>query len=150
MLRRCAYVHCNNQLRGNRRQKYCDRNCKEKARRKRAGWPERGRDRHPLYSTWYGMIQRCYYPAAPNYRYYGALGVRVCDRWREADGRGFANFLEDMGEKPAAGLTLDRIDPLGDYEPTNCRWASWTEQRLNRRPGGTQISGPRRALSHRS
>lgn len=55
-----------------------------------------------------------------------ALGVKICDRWRE-----FENFYADMGEPN--GLTLDRIDPFGGYEPENCRWATWETQRENKR-----------------
>jgi hypothetical protein len=73
------------------------------------------------------MIQRCTNSKVDSYRYYGALGIQVCERWRN-----FEAFLEDMGEKPD-GLTLDRIDVSGDYEPGNCRWATWREQRVNQR-----------------
>lgn len=73
------------------------------------------------------MRERCEYPRHPFYPLYGGRGIRVCTRWRS-----FELFLADMGERPA-GLTLDRIDPEGDYEPDNCRWASKWAQRWNRR-----------------
>jgi hypothetical protein len=60
------------------------------------------------------------------YRYYGGKGVSVCDRWNE-----FVNFLADMGEPPS-GASLDRIDSSGDYDPSNCRWATAVEQNTNR------------------
>lgn len=72
------------------------------------------------------MIARCDKPDNHDYRWYGALGVKICDRWRE-----FENFYADMGEPN--GLTLDRINPTGDYEPDNCRWATWETQRENKR-----------------
>jgi hypothetical protein len=75
------------------------------------------------------MRQRCENPKATKYPRYGAVGVSVCARWRDS----FENFLADMGERPP-GRSLDRIDPAGNYEPGNCRWATPIEQRANRRP----------------
>lgn len=90
--------------------------------------------RCPEYRVYHQMIDRCHLETAPNYAWYGAKGVQVCDRWRHGEGRmtGFECFLTDMGKRPD-GLTLDRINPFKDYEPSNCRWASWAEQGLNRR-----------------
>ena len=79
------------------------------------------------YHTWEGMKQRCQNPNATRYESYGAVGVSVCERWQK-----FENFLEDMGERPK-GKTLDRIDPFGNYEPSNCRWATYKEQVHNQR-----------------
>lgn len=81
------------------------------------------------YKSWSGMIGRCYAHGNSSYKYYGGRGVIVCDRWLES----FDNFLEDMGERPTK-LSLDRIDPYGNYEPSNCRWASAREQAINKRP----------------
>lgn len=82
----------------------------------------------PTYNTWASMKQRCLNPNSPKYRLYGGRGITICDRWLK-----FENFLADMGERPP-GLTLDRIDNDGDYEPGNCRWATSTQQIANRRP----------------
>lgn len=90
--------------------------------------------RKPEYQVYRQMLDRCYLPSAQNFPWYGGKGVEVCDRWRcGEDGRtGFQCFMQDMGPRPD-GLTLDRIDPWGDYEPRNCRWATWSEQARNKR-----------------
>jgi len=72
------------------------------------------------------MRQRCSNPKSPDYKWYGALGVRVCDRWQS-----FEAFFADMG--PSNGLTLERLDPFKGYEPGNCCWAPWSDQRMNKR-----------------
>lgn len=80
------------------------------------------------HQSWASMRQRCLNPENPSYPRYGGAGITVCDRWES-----FENFLADMGERPA-GATLDRFpDGTGNYEPSNCRWATTTEQNRNRR-----------------
>lgn len=85
----------------------------------------------PLYSTWSGMISRCYHASCKAYKDYGARGIIVCERWR-IKGQGFRNFVEDMGERPE-GHSLDRIDNDGNYEPSNCKWSTRKEQQRNQR-----------------
>lgn len=90
----------------------------------------------PEYRAWYAMKTRCGNPKQGSWRSYGGRGIKVCDRWA----RLFENFLEDMGRKPSPSHSLDRIDVNGNYEPSNCRWATPLEQRLNQRPRQTAQS----------
>ena len=75
------------------------------------------------YNSWSNMIARCSNKKHHAYERYGACGIRVCKRWREPGGYGMLNFVKDIGPR-GRGLTLDRINPRGHYEPTNCRWAT--------------------------
>lgn len=85
---------------------------------------------HPLYGTWANMKHRCMSPKSKNYPLYGGRGITVCERWLGKDG--LQNFIADVGERPP-GTTLDRINPNGNYEPTNVRWATAKEQMNNQR-----------------
>jgi hypothetical protein len=86
-----------------------------------------GMYRSPTYNTWAQMRQRCEDSGCRDFARYGARGITVCERWQD-----FESFLADMGERPD-GMTLDRINVNGNYEPGNCRWATPKQQQRNRR-----------------
>lgn len=78
-----------------------------------------------------------------SYKYYGGKGITICERWNV-----YANFLADMGERPA-GMTLDRKDSSGNYEPDNCKWSTPAEQAVNKTCNvWVEIDGRRQVLTH--
>jgi len=85
-----------------------------------------------IYRIWAAMKQRCNNPLRAGWDQYGGRCISVCPRWDK-----FANFLADMGPTYQEGLTIDRIDNDGNYEPSNCRWATYAEQNKNKRAWGT-------------
>ena len=93
----------------------------------------------PEYGVWKSMRQRCTDPACKSYPLYGGRGISVCARWAD-----FSTFLADMGSRPAAGYSIERVDNSGGYTPDNCVWATATDQAKNRRTTvWTEIDGLR-------
>ena len=89
-----------------------------------------GQSKTKLYHVWHGMKQRCYYQKHISYQFYGALGIGVCDEWRN-DYMKFYEWAMESGYE--AGLSIDRIDDTKGYSPENCRWVTPTDQACNRR-----------------
>jgi hypothetical protein len=81
----------------------------------------------PEYLTWSNIKARCYKASTRDFKQYGGKGISVCARWLES----FEAFLEDMGRRPSGQYSIDRMDSDGDYEPSNCRWATAMEQASN-------------------
>ena len=84
---------------------------------------------HPLYSVWQGMKKRCNNSSASGYDNYGGRGISVCKRWQDS----FTSFVKDMGSRPTAEHSIERVDNEGNYEPSNCVWATSEVQARNKR-----------------
>lgn len=88
-----------------------------------------GMRKSTTYNVWSGLRQRCLNPRNAKFSDYGARGIAVCQRWIDS----FEAFLSDMGERPSSEHSIERLNVNGDYEPSNCCWATQTVQQRNRR-----------------
>ena len=88
-----------------------------------------GMAKSPIYLSWQAMKSRCYNSNTPNYKYYGGRGITIHPSWIDS----FEQFYTDMGERPSTEYSLDRKDTNGNYEPSNCKWSTASEQQRNKR-----------------
>lgn len=86
-----------------------------------------GSSRSCEYNIWNMMLQRCNNGKCKDFPAYGGRGIRVCDRWSK-----FENFLADMGRRPSTDHSIDRVENDGNYEPSNCKWATMKEQQTHK------------------
>lgn len=102
-----------------------------------------GMTKTPEYGAWTHMIDRCTNPKSQQYNRYGGRGISVCPEWRTFDG-----FFADMGRRPSPLHSLEREDNDGNYESSNCRWATRQEQNRNRSPNNwVEIKGERMVVA---
>ena len=102
----------------------------------RAGFVTHGLSHNQFYKTWKNMMERCNNLKNKHYQSYGGRGISVCTDWQD-----LANFVSWAEETYIEGMTMDRINNDGNYEPTNIRWADKTTQALNRRMKSINTSG---------
>jgi hypothetical protein len=100
----------------------------------------------PEYTTWLKMKQRCHTKTDKSYPGYGGRGITVCDRWKDKE-NGFKWFLEDMGEKPSAEYSIERVDVNGNYCPENCKWILKIDQPKNTRKTQIEYKGEIKCLA---
>lgn len=132
---KCKHKGCTHTCRGGRG--YCPTHYYHVKRYGSSGHyrtPQHGMSDKQAYKSWRAMIARCEQPKVGSYALYGGKGIKVCKRWRHS----FPNFYKDMGERPE-GMSIDRINSNKDYKPSNCRWATASQQQVNRRHPKTRL-----------
>lgn len=129
----CTITNCNIETTPDAAKGYCSKHYQRL--RKNGGVDVVKLSRHslsnsPTHRSWMNMNKRCRNPSSNRWHIYGGRGITICERWSGV--HGFDNFYQDMGTRPK-NTSLDRINPNGNYEPENCRWATPVEQRYNQR-----------------
>lgn len=99
------------------------------AERTRIASVKHGLSKTPEFSTWTDIKSRCYNKNRKEFYRYGGRGISVCKRWLDS----FDNFLADMGKRPSPNHSIERLNNNGNYEPSNCKWATMSEQQRNKR-----------------
>lgn len=110
-------------------QRFCTELCAAKSSQHREIHKTHGLTYAPEYNVWLSMKRRCTKEKSSDYKYYGGRGIKVCEEWLKS----FESFYKDMSPRPSDRYSLDRIDVNGNYEPSNCRWATHKTQMINTR-----------------